>query len=300
MRFLLLLILLGFSPTFAQTCQTELQGELSGEALAAPASALQAAELFRRAVELLEPALPQLQTAESLPLAPGEEGYETVRYLAERGLLPLAWQPGALTIEVWEAMLRGLWSWYRAAPLAPSSELTVSSLIDDLSLLIERVAPDLRPVALVASESAERERVAFWAVIRNRSVYPRLIVSRPLEGVTLQAGVVSVLPLLSSCVQPLTNYVYAPAETARRLFLANNQAQMYLVASSPGEMQGVQLVPEGEEADYLAFRSSELDGLDAYAAVFDGPRASPAALLRLLPQVRTNMNPRELLQLLAP
>lgn len=299
LRLLLVLVMLTLNAALAQTCRAELQAGLSAEELAQPATGVQAAELLERAVKLLEPALPPLRSALPTPLLePGEAGFNAATFLLERGLLPGSWQPNSLSLGSWREMLQGLASWYRLAALEPSGDLSLAGLLNDLSGLVAAVAPSLRPVALVASVPGERSRVAFWAVIRNHSVYPRLLVFRPPDALVLEGGIAAALPLLSTCAQKVDNFVFAPADVAQRLFLANNRASMYLAATVPDDRRGLWLVPSGEEAAYLAFEAAALEPYSMYATVFEGPPANPAMLLRLIPQVRTNMNPRELTQLL--
>lgn len=298
-RVLLLLLALAAPAALAQVCQAELQGELSTEALTAPASGLQAAELFKRAVELLEPALPPFRnTPEGLVIPYGEPGYRTAAYLAQRELLPDNWQPESLSQEVWREMLANLTAWY-GLRLEPSGDLSVGGLIIDLSRAIAAAAPRLDPVAIVSTEAAARDRVAFWAVLRSRSVRPRVIVQRPPgSDFALTGGVASAMPYLSTCAQQLRNYVYAPLDTAKRLFYANGRdAEMYLAAVVPDDYRGWRRVPSGEEDSYLSFEAEALAPVERYAAVFYGARLSPATLLRLVTQVRTNMNPLELVRL---
>lgn len=289
----------------AQTCYSELRGALSDAQLEQVASGRDAAHLLREAVDLLEPALPPLVSA-APTLQAGDEGFEDADFLAQRGLLPDSWQADALTEATWQQMVDALAAWYDLAPydLAPFAtlpNLTKGALLDTLSNLIEAAVPRLNPVALVATDDSNRDAVAFWAVIRNRSVYPRLVVYRPPDtGVNLAAGVGGVLPQLETCALRLDNYVFTSATTAQKLFLATNQARMYVGGTLPAGGLDFTPVPAGEETDYLTFQSGALEPYTGFAALFDGPSVGPGALLRLLPQVRTNMNPREVLRLVLP
>ena len=198
-------------------------------------------------------------------------------------------------------MIDGVAAWYDLEPFATGPDLTRGALLETLSNLIARASPRLNPVALVATDPANRDAVAFWGVIRSDSVYPRLVVYRPPDADTnLAGGVGAVLPQLETCALRLDNYVYAAATTAQKLFLATNQARMYVATTAPPSALSFLAVPVGEETDYLTFKSAALEPFTAFTALFDGPSVGPGALLRLLPQVRTNMNPREVLRLVLP
>lgn len=281
----------------AQLCLPELQNGLSPEELAQAASGLEAAQYLKQAVELLEPSLPQRT---SLPfwfsLDQSSAAYPLASWLAERDLLSPHWQPESLSPEAWQDMLRLFGDWYELPALANVSDLSRAGIIQSLSKVISAVAPRLKPVALVAGATTNRNQVAFWAVIRSDSIYPRLIVYRPAETpVDLSEGTKAALPLLETCAMKLSNYIFAQEDVAKNLFLANHNGHMYIVAASPLSVSGFKEVARGAEADVLTFRSPETEGLSSYAAVFAGGRVTPATIARLLPRVRTNMNPKQVL-----
>lgn len=288
-----LFVFAGVNVSFSQMCVTELRGDLSDEALLEPATGTDAALFMERAMKLLEPAMPKLAYLAS------DFAYldnEAAVYVGTRGLLPALWEPDTLTPEVWQQLVQGLAAWYDLEP-APTPDLTKGSLIATLDDLLKRAAATLRPVALIASAQQDRDKVAFWAIIRNDSIYPRIIVYRPSsEGVGLGQGITNVLPLLGNCAMPLKNYIYAPEDTARDLFLSNNTAKMYLAATQPETSADPELVPAGEETDYLTFHTAALDGYSAFAALFEGSGVGPMTVMRLLPQVRTNMNPAQVMR----
>lgn len=293
---LLCCLLLSLSLALGQLCLDELHGVLAGQELSEPARGLEAAQLVARAVELLEPNLPPLRYLSPAP----EAALTSAHFLAERELLPDDWQPHSLTLEVWQEMLARLAGWYRLSPPAATS-LARAALIADLAALIGEISPRLRPVALIATAQRNRQAVAFWGVIRNDAIYPRLIVYRPPEGQPLAEGPIrSLLPQLSTCAQPLRHYVHAPEDTARRLFANHADGQMVIVSTAPPITEGLIVVPSGAESDYLTFNALALAPYSSYAAVFAGASANPLLVTRLLPQVRTNLNPRELLGLLFP
>ncbi|CAN5786445.1 hypothetical protein BH24DEI2_BH24DEI2_12650 [soil metagenome] len=301
LRSILLTSLLFLNLALAQTCYPELRGLLTDAELGQVATGNDAAHFLHEAVDLLEPVLPPLVSVNMFGLQPGDAGFEDADFLAQRGLLPAAWQADTLTTATWQEMLDDVAAWYDLEPFATGPDLTRGALLETLSNLIDAASPRLNPVALVATDPADRDVVAFWGIIRSDSVYPRLIVYRPPNaGVDLAGGVGAVLPRLETCALRLDNYVYAAATTAQKLFLATNQARMYVATTAPQNATGFIPVPVGDETDYLTFQNAALTPYTSFAALFDGPSVGPGALLRLLPQVRNNMNPREVLRLIAP
>jgi hypothetical protein len=277
----------------AQQCTNELRGDLSDETLQEIATGTDAVLLMERAMKLLEPAMPKLA------YLPSDFAYldnEAAVYVGTRGLLPAFWEPEVLTSDSWQALVQGLANWYDLEPIV-TPDLSKASLITTLDDLISRASLTLRPVALIASAEEDRDKVAFWAIIRNDSIYPRVIVYRPTsESVGLQNGVVGALPLLGNCAMPLENYIYAPENTARDLFLSNNTAKMYVAATQPETSADLELVPAGEETGYLTFQTEALEGYSAFAALFEGSGVGPVTIMRLLPRVRTNMNPAQVVK----
>ena len=295
-RFLtVLLISLLLSTTFAQQCLSELQAGISQDELSDPATGRDAAEYLKRAVDLLEPVLPPLFTVSDIPLTPDDPDYGAVRFLAERGLLPGTWEADTLAPETWAEMVAGVADWYSLGAGGIAAVLTKGQLLENLADLIGQAAPQLDPVALFAFDS-QGDGVTFWAIIRNGGVYPRMIVQRPpQEAIDARGDTAQALSLLGSCAYTLSNYVSAPADTAQRLFLANNDAQMVIAQADPSTAEGLIYVPSGEEAAYLSFTSPATGTYDQYAALFVGPSIGAMALLRIIPQLRTNMNPGEII-----
>jgi hypothetical protein len=292
-RFLLSFFVIFGGFSVAQPCATELRGDLTDQALQESATGSDAALFMQRAMQLLEPALPKLAY---LPSDFAYTDNEAAVYVGTRGLLPATWNPDGLTFEVWQEMVQGLAHWYDLT-LEVSDDLSRASLLATLNDLIRQASATLRPVALVASSQEDKDKVAFWAVIRNDSIYPRIIVYRPSpNGVGLENGVINALPYLETCAVPLKNYIFASEDTARRLFLANNTAKMYVAATQPETTADPDIVPAGEEADYLTFHAAALEGYSAFAALFEGSGVGPMTIMRLLPQVRTNMNPAQVVQ----
>jgi hypothetical protein len=301
MRFLCCLVCCLSFFSLGQTCLSELRYGMTETELTELATGADAARLLHQAVNLLEPDLPPfLYSPLAYPLDASEPGFDTVKFLLERQLLPADWEPQTLTPDVWQDMLTRVARWYNLS--APATyDLTKGALTESIDALIQQAAPRLRGVALIATARHNRDAVAFWAVIRNDSIFPRLIVYRPPEGLSLAgAPIRNLLPYLSNCAQTITNYVYAPEDTARRLFAGNANGQMIIASTSPVRMDGFTYVPQGEESAYLTFDTLALAPFTSYAAVFEGGSANPLLVTRLLPQVRTNMNPRELLGFLFP
>ncbi|HEX7021576.1 MAG TPA: hypothetical protein VF171_01885 [Trueperaceae bacterium] len=294
-----LCVLLGtlFCLGAAQRCLSELQAGADTAYLSQPASGLDAASYLKHAVDLLEPALPPLpKTGAEDPLE-AEPLSGTAEFLAERKLLPASWEPNELSAATWQFMLDSFAAWYGvAAPAVSAEPLTRGELVAELAELIGRVAPTLEPVALVAAADDDPERIAFWSVIRNHGVYPRMVVVRPPgEGISLADGVREALPALANCAVPLKNYVFTLASTAQRLFLANSKAQMVIVQRYPATGEGLEYVASGKEASYFTFADPSLEGVISYAALFVGPGVPLMTILRIIPQLRTNMSPREIL-----
>lgn len=274
----------------ADICRPELLGTLTDTELNRPATGADAAMLLKRAVELIEPALPALRRSNALPVESGHPAYSSVRYLHERRLLPAAWNPDSIEVGVWQEMLAGFLGWYKLSGQLPDAPVTAGDLLDDTMAALQRASDAVRPAALLATDPADNRRLSFWAVIWNWTVYPRLLVFRPDEDLSLD-DLRGALVALGTCALRVENYVTAPQETATQLFLAHNDSRMYVVASRPDPGTWPYSVAPGEELDAFGFSLSELDGVRLYAAVFDGPAAGVGTILGLMSRVRTNMSP---------
>lgn len=276
----------------AQICQSELWASLSSDARARPPTSIDAARLVKRAVDIVEPALPPLRGVTELPLPVGHPDYQVVRFVAERKLLPEGWQAGDLDPGTWREMLDRFGAWYEL-PKAVSAEppTTTTDLVVQLSALLNEVSRTIRPAALLATDPNDRNRTTFWAIIWNWTVYPRLLVVKPDAGMERSAPR-DVMPRLSNCAVTVSAYISAPEGTAKSLFLTHNDSRMYVVASEPQGMNSWPYeVPSGEELGAFVYRLSNLDGVSVYAAVFDGPEVGIVSLLGMLSRVRTNISP---------
>ncbi len=286
------LLLLALAPlAVAQVCRAELTGALPSGALDAPATGVDAALVLRRAVQLVEPALPPLKRVGDVGLDIDHPAYAAVEYLRGRGLLPATWGPDELSGDAWREMNGRFLAWYRLDGPLPDAPATVGDLVDDMSATLQRVGQAVRPAALLAWDPDDDDRLSFWAIIWNWTVYPRLLVFRPDPRVGLQGSPRDVLPHLGNCAVSVSAYITAPEDTAKSLFLAHNDSRMYVVASQPDDGAWPLEVPQGRELEAFAFALPELEGAQVYAAVFDGPEVGFGTILGLMTRVRTNLSP---------
>lgn len=277
------------------------EAELSGAAERLPADlplGVFAAEMLTAAVELVEPALPPLAWVAEEPLPADAAGAGAAAYLAERELLPAAWDPVELSRAAWDEMLSRFLAWYGLAPFRSAGAPDRAGVITDLAEVLDRVAAAVRPVALIAPDARNRSQLAFVGVVWNWSVYPRLLVLKPDPSLTLERGVRGLLPRLGNCAVRMDRFVSAPADVARALFLGSGVGRMYIVGSEPASEGWPLLVEAGAEPDYFGYLSGDVAGLEVYAAVFEGEALGPVQLMRLLPRVRTNLPPAAILGLL--
>ncbi|MEX2536727.1 MAG: hypothetical protein WD273_14115 [Trueperaceae bacterium] len=291
MRLIPLLITFSLlSSAFAQRCQPELQQTAASLPADTPTGIL-SAELLSAAIHWVEPALPPLAWSVTVPVAPDEPGYDAVRYLTERRLLPDGWSARDLSAQAWEAMLSRFLGWYGLPPVDVAIDPLPQQLTMDLAAALEQVSGAVRPLALVAADSEDRSRIAFLGLVWNWTVYPRLIVQRPLPGQDLSHGVRPLLEDLSNCAVELEHYIFAPEATARNLFLAHADSRMYVIGSEPELTAWPLLVPEGQEEAYFGFSSPQVSELSAYAAAFDGSALGLRSLMAMMPRLRTNLPP---------
>lgn len=292
------LALLG-GAALAQRCGGELAAALERSTTPEHVSGVEGVAVVRAAVELLEPALPRMRLGSPSGVARGEPGFDDALFLHERNLLPEGWRPDTLARPVWQEIARRLLAWYGLDPLVVVDPASEAAFLGDVSRVLEVAAAAVRPAAIVAFDPDDRNSVAFWALMWNWTVFPRLIVYRPAADVSLADGVAAVLPHLGSCALQPTSYLTAPEATATRLFRNANASEMVIVGGEPNvEQRWPYRVDAGGELSVFAFEHPEVADLELYSVVFVGSRVNPATLLRLLPQVRTNLSPRALLRYL--
>lgn len=274
----------------AHVCQAELRDVVTEEALSAAPTGIDAALVLKRAVELVEPALPPFDRSLEAPLPKDHPNYAAIKYLSERELLPAAWQPEELDGPTWSVMLSTFLSWYQLPPVTLKAPETVGGLMVDASMMLTEISGAIRPAALLAIDPKRGRRPSFFGIIWNWTAYPRLLVFRP--GEEDPADPASVMALLSNCAVHVNAYISAPQETATRLFLANNKSRMYVVGSQPESdtMWPIE-VPAGAELGAFNYTLADLDTVELYAAVFDGPSVGMGTLLAMLPRIRTNISP---------
>lgn len=291
MRSIVLIAVAILLPTaFALSCETELRENVSLLPADTP-TGIVSAELLAAAVHWVEPALPALVWSAKVPLEPGDAGYDAVRYLAERSLLPSGWRADELSAETWAAMLSRFLAWYGLSATEVTSDPSREQLITDLASALGDVGESVRPLALIASSEEDRSQIAFLGVVWNWTVYPRLIIRRPGPEQNLADGLAPLLAELSNCAVRLQHYVFAPEDTARNLFLTHADARMYVIGSEPELQAWPQLVPDGQEDDYFSFLAPQVSELVAYAAAFEGSRLGVRSLMAMMPRLRTNLPP---------
>lgn len=276
----------------AQICVPELRSALSDLSAERPGTGIDAAVLLKRAVDLVEPGMPPFKAGATGPLSEDDPNADVVRFLAQRNLLPGGWSPDTLSREAWQAMIDRFLGWYDVERFEVHEPAGIGDLLFDVATALDGVSRAVRPAALIAADPDDPDRIAFLAIIWNWTSYPRLLVYRPREDLSLAEGPRAVLPKLGNCAVSVENYVTAPAATAAKLFLANNNSRMYVVGSVPARPGAWPMeVKAGEELDVFAFRSEALSGLSQYSAVFDGPEVGIGTVLGLLPRLRTNLSP---------
>jgi len=242
-------------------------------------------------VRTLEPALPRSVVVGRLELPDDHPQAEDLRYLRERRVIARGAEVDPMAPDVWQGSLDVVAGWYGVAAPIAGDPTDLARVGADLDALVARIAPVLRPAALVAWTPEDAGRIAFLGLVWNWSAYPRVIVTRPNDQ-AWDGALRSAAARLATCAYDVTAYVGAVAPVAVDLFLAENRARMYLVGSEP-DLPGAwpHEVPMGEEVDVFAFTHPLVAELDAFSAVFVGDPAPVLTFLRMLPRVRTNLSP---------
>lgn len=281
------------NPASAQ-CFSELRGGQSAEHFVGEATAADALVIFARAVRLFEPALPPFGSANTTLLAglePSSAAYQSGIYLSERGLLPANFSVENFDAALWLEMQNRLLDWYNLAPLTNNTTeepLLKGQLIASLAQISLKLKEVLEPILLVASENRRADSLSFLSLIHLQGPYPRLIILRPLEGIDISRRLQTLFPLLNTCVSTIEKYVYAPQDTATRLFFSTNEAASYIVYSEPRNV-GRLAVPAGEEVSFFQFKQDSLAGVERFSVVFAGNSPGAGAIISMLPRLRTNL-----------
>ncbi len=243
-------------------------------------------------VQALEPALPRTRTAASLGLEPDDDLTEALRYLRERRVVPPTFDLESFDADVWEELLAGLLGSYGLPGVRVGPTRTPDDLRADLEAVLARLLAVIRPVALLAWEPDDEGRLAFVGVVWNWSPYPRLLVWRPPDGWSLHDGARELAGRIEFCGRVVRDYVSAPAPVAQALFMRHAEdAAMYLVGSEPETREWPFRVERGDEVSVFAFEHPEVVDVEMFSAVFAGEPVGVLELLRIVPQVRTNLAP---------
>lgn len=295
--FLFLFLLLVTALGITQRCEEELKANLSSEMLLETATGRTAARVFKQAIELLEPAMPPLINTSVNVLSTEDPDYPILKFLADREALPAGWSEGVLEQHIWRQMLLKIVQWYDIPPISLSSK-TISNqqLIDNLSMLIDSASQTKNPVVLAGIDNPQENKISFIAILTNDPPFPRLMVVKPPESIDISSSFQNIFPYISNCAQELSNYVYGPSEASRKIFLTHNNSVMYIFPTSSTDFENWLEVPQGEEISYLEFKHPQLVGVELYTTLFNGAGPGVMTIMQIIPQLRTNMLPKEILK----
>jgi len=251
------------------------------------------------ALRTLEPSLPRTRRLGGSVDDADDTVERDVRYLAERGLLPSSFDPSGFDEASWQVLVETLLAGYGLPPLRVEARITAETLESELDAVVSRILAVIRPVVLLAWDPDDDERIAFVGLVLNWSPYPRLVVMRPPDGWTMRDGARELARRVTLCGAAVRDWVSAPAPVARALFFQHaDDAPMYLVGSDPERDGWPYRVPAGEEIAVFAFEHPEVADLERFSAVFAAEPLGMVQVVRLLPQVRTNLSPMGLLRAL--
>jgi len=280
-----ILFLLPFQVALSQVCYDELTQDLDLNTISDIATGHEAALLIKRALEIIEPAIPPFQAGiddnKALSEVPTDHPhYELYEFVSQRFLLPSNWNPETIGKDPVHRMFKRMHGWYNLpAPREPTQWYSKEEIINDLITTFN-----------LLKEAGKNEGVAIVAA-KDRSAN-ELNPPRD-EVIDINTSLTNVFPYLDNCLYELDDYIYSNASTAQQLFITNNESKMYILNTEPKVMDGVYLVPQGQEIDYFEYTAPILEGSDRYVALFDGPTPNPFTIARLMSSVRTNMTPNE-------
>jgi len=296
-------LLLTLQIALSQVCYDELTQDFDQTTLSDRATGHDAALLMSRALEIIEPAMPPFQAGiddnQALNAVPTDHPhYDLYKFVSHRFLLPNTWNPDEIVRDPVHRMFKRIHGWYKLPdPREPAQWYSKEDIVNDLLTTFELLkdAGKNEGVAVVAAKDRAANELSFLALVRLTGPYPRMMVHNPPrdEVIDINSSLTNVFPYLENCLYELDDYIYSNASTAQRLFVTNNESQMYILNTEPKVMDGVYLVPQGQEIDYFEYTASVLQGSERYVALFDGPTPNPFTVARLISSVRTNMTPTE-------
>jgi len=249
--------------------------------LEATTPAGQATALVRAAFTALEPAYPSLRD-------PTEWDDPNAAWLDARGLLPATWNEDALDLDAWRALLATLQAPYGTETLATSGDLDAEALLTDVETVLTRAAAAVRPLALIATDDEDENRVAFAAVIWNWTPIPRLLLF-PLRGESLENGRATqeLLARIGTCAWTASDWMAAREGQVAEYYLSGAGAGVELLAR--GEETVREAIAEDAVLGTFRLATPTLTGVDVASIRFIGPGPSFRQVIGLLFSLRSNV-----------
>lgn len=270
-------------------CAAELQSAVPEDAPAARV----ATALVRTAVEAVEPAMPAIRGASQ------NWSDANAHWLDRRGYLPTNWDEDAeLTAVRWAALLGRFQEPYRVSPRRLSGRTDPQSLLDETQRVLQTVVDRLRPLALLATVPGRRNELAFAGVTWNWTPKPRFLLFDP-RGLAFgpDGEVEDILAALGTCAWQPRAYLSTNARSATNFYLGSESARARLLATDRTDVW--ELVPTGQEMEFLSFRADALIGATVAAIGFEGPGPSFGQVTGLLLSSSSNIGAFDLSYYLA-
>ena len=242
-----------------------------------------ATALVRTAVEAVEPAMPAVRGASNRWADPN------AHWLDRRGFLPANWdEDGDLTPQMWSALLAGFQLPYNVSPRRLSGGTDVPTLLAETGRVLEAVVDSLRPLALLATVPGHGDQLAFAGVTWNWTPKPRFLLFDP-TGLSFgpDGEVDHILAALGTCAWQPRSYLSTNARSATNFYLGSESARARLLATDRADVG--ELVPTGQEMEFLSFRADALSGATVAAIGFEGPGPSFGQVAGLLLSARSNI-----------
>ncbi|HEX7004881.1 MAG TPA: hypothetical protein VF168_11920 [Trueperaceae bacterium] len=285
MALAVLLCLLAGTVWASEICASELRAAIVPDA--APARV--ATALVRTAVEAIEPAMPAVRGASR------QWEDANAHWLDRRGFLPRQWdEDGGLTSANWASLLAKLQEPYRVSPRRLSGATDPQTLLEETQRALEAVVESLRPLALLATVPGERDELAFAGVTWNWTPKPRFLLFDP-RGLDFgpDGEVDSILASLGTCAWQPRSYLSTNARTATNFYLGSDSARARLLATDRADYS--ELVPVGQEMEFLSFEAEALAGAHVAAIGFEGPGPSFGQVAGLLLRAESNIGAFDLM-----